>query len=93
MSKSFWNINDLPSSTCSICIDEITFKNCCTILLPCGHVFHYGCFAQIRNSSCPFCRLPIEIPCQLTLPQNHTSTGNNLENSNINFIYLIGEID
>jgi hypothetical protein len=73
MSESFWNINDLPTSSCCICLSQIHFQDSVSILLSCGHVYHYNCFVRLTNPSCPICRHPINITTPITNPSftNH----------------------
>lgn len=41
---------------CSICLEEITEKNCC--VTECNHLFHLKCLlkAMTKNNCCPMCR-------------------------------------
>jgi hypothetical protein len=50
---------ELPS--CCICLDDIK-KNEETVLLPCGHMFHWNCCLNWlkRNNTCPMCRFEIK---------------------------------
>ena len=48
--------------TCTICLDPLVGENlCCT--LPCTHVFHSSCVADLRKFGvqqvCPLCRVPL----------------------------------
>ena len=48
---------------CTICVHPLSEASACT--LPCTHVFHSTCVAQLRkygvNEVCPLCRLPIPL--------------------------------
>ena len=50
---------ELPS--CCICLNDIE-KNEETVLLPCGHMFHWNCCLNWlkRNNTCPMCRFEIK---------------------------------
>ena len=50
---------ELPS--CCICLNDIT-KNEETVLLPCGHMFHWNCCLSWlkRNNTCPMCRFELK---------------------------------
>ena len=50
---------DLPN--CCICQSEIELGNE-TVLLPCGHMYHWECCVQWlkRNNTCPICRFEIK---------------------------------
>ena len=50
---------ELPN--CCICLSEIA-KGDKTILLPCGHMFHYECCMTWlkKNNTCPMCRFEIK---------------------------------
>ena len=50
---------ELPS--CCICLNDIE-KNEETVLLPCGHMFHWNCCLNWlkRNNTCPMCRFVIK---------------------------------
>ena len=67
MSKKFCKKNDkgqLEFPNCCICLSEINSGEE-TVLLPCGHLFHWNCcFTWLnKNNTCPICRfeLPPEI--------------------------------
>lgn len=101
MSTSFINLNDFSTYCCSICFDEILFQNTCSIILPCGHVFHYDCFSKIRNSHCPLCRRILDIPCTPILPNlqnsrserrnSHLEISTDIISNSDHIIYLISE--
>lgn len=78
--KSFIQLDDLPVLTCCLCIDEVRFKDSVSILLPCGHCFHYSCFVNLKRSVCPLCRTVFDIPCTITTPS--ISTSNSFRTSN-----------
>ncbi|EGD72595.1 hypothetical protein PTSG_04331 [Salpingoeca rosetta] len=42
---------------CCICLDTILL-NGGGVFLGCGHVFHEECVSQVREKSCPMCRVP-----------------------------------
>ena len=50
---------ELPS--CCICLDDIQLKEE-TVLLPCGHMFHWNCCLNWlkQNNTCPMCRFVIK---------------------------------
>ena len=50
---------ELPS--CCICLDDIK-KGEETVLLPCGHMFHWNCCLNWlkKNNTCPMCRFEIK---------------------------------
>ena len=50
---------ELPS--CCICLNDIV-KNEETVLLPCGHMFHWNCCLTWlkKNNTCPMCRFEIK---------------------------------
>ena len=67
MSKKFCKTNEkgqLEFPNCCICLSEINTGEQ-TVLLPCGHLFHWNCcFTWLnKNNTCPICRfeLPPEI--------------------------------
>ena len=57
------NIEHYDSSTCSICLEDITNN---TPNISCGHLFHRKCLlqhfqSQNNNYSCPLCRKKLDI--------------------------------
>jgi len=42
---------------CTICLENITCKNCYT-LLTCGHSYHLCCITRCQPNYCPLCRNP-----------------------------------
>ena len=41
---------------CSICLSELDVADADTILLQCGHLFHFKCIANCKKPLCPLCR-------------------------------------
>jgi hypothetical protein len=41
---------------CSICLSELDVADADTILLQCGHLFHYKCIGNCKKPLCPLCR-------------------------------------
>ena len=41
---------------CSICLESWMDCKRCACMMPCGHVYHYACYAQMRDTKCAVCR-------------------------------------
>ena len=51
------NINFVEhSSSCPVCLDNISQVNPCSFSMFCGHTFHISCVAQLESPQCPVCR-------------------------------------
>jgi hypothetical protein len=68
MADILWKKESLPESQCVLCMDTINLDETIVIRLPCGHVFDYNCFVNLKRSQCPNCRSNIDIPMRVTTP-------------------------
>jgi hypothetical protein len=52
---------NLEKPNCCICLEEIQIGKE-TVLLPCGHMFHYDCCITWlkKSNTCPICRFEIK---------------------------------
>ena len=55
--------NKLEKPSCCVCITDIKMDED-TLLIPCGHMFHYECIMSwlTQNNTCPVCRF--ELPAE-----------------------------
>jgi hypothetical protein len=61
--SSFWpkHYFDSITSVCCVHMDPLDMDKEMVFRMPCGHVICYRCMMQIRVSSCPVCRTPLEL--------------------------------
>ena len=41
---------------CCVCLDPWLDCKRCACMMPCGHAYHFACFAQMQDGRCAICR-------------------------------------